>query len=203
MKRLCRRYAFPLLHFYGVSAKLKNLSCVMTLLARVKKLDKTVGQRGIHFEVYTLCWSCMKCGRQSFCFQKGACAFTYCSFPFEIGINSQPHLLSNEQQQERRKERDLIAQAKRADLKMAYQTSASRASSTQSNTEGLAVYEDNVQNFINVNEDPCTIYKPDNEVGCINSQTCNIIQVLLVLYSGSFYMAKFCSFFFLAQGVEE
>ena len=76
------------------------------------------------------------------------------SFPFEIGINSQPHLLSNEQQQERRKERDLVAQA----------------SSTQSNTEGLAVYEDNVQNFINVNEDPYTICKPDNEVGCINSQ---------------------------------
>lgn len=92
------------------------------------------------------------------------------SFPFEIGINSQPHLLSNEQQQERRKERDLVAQAKRADLKMANQTSASRASSTQSNTEGLAVYEDNVQNFINVNEDPYTICKPDNEVGCINSQ---------------------------------
>nr|POF22637.1 hypothetical protein CFP56_28367 [Quercus suber] len=59
--------------------------------------------------------------------------------------------------------RDLIAQAKRADLKIAYQTSASRASSTQSNTEGLAVYQDNVQNFINVNEDPYTICKPDNE----------------------------------------
>lgn len=78
--------------------------------------------------------------------------------------------------------RDLIAQAKRADLKIAYQTSASRASSTQSNTEGLAVYQDNVQNFINVNEDPYTICKPDNEVGCINSQTCTSLSPIFWVF---------------------
>ncbi|KAF3950943.1 hypothetical protein CMV_023361 [Castanea mollissima] len=102
-------------------------------------------------------------------------AFTYPSYPFVIGMNSsQPHLVSDEQQQERRLVDAWTTKVARCKRKMARQKSlcltkdsASWASSTQMNTQGLAVYDavdaDHVQNVNTVNEDPYTFRTPDNK----------------------------------------
>lgn len=104
-------------------------------------------------------------------------AFTYPSYPFVIGMNSsQPHLVPDEQQQERRLADAWTTKVARCKRKMARQKSlcltkdsASCASSTQMNTQGLAVYDavdaDHVQSANNVNEDPYTFRTPDNKVG--------------------------------------
>ncbi|KAK4589892.1 hypothetical protein RGQ29_020465 [Quercus rubra] len=102
-------------------------------------------------------------------------AFTYPSYPFVIGMNSsQPHLVPDEQQQERRLADAWTTKVARCKRKMARQKSlcltkdsASCASSTQMNTQGLAVYDavdaDHVQSANNVNEDPYTFRTPDNK----------------------------------------